>query len=358
MMKIEFQDREKEIKAIKKILEREPSLITFIYGPINSGKTELMCHVAEQQPEEYAVFYINLRGRFLRSHEEFLDVLFEIDEERGEGNAKEYAKAILKDLKLIGGIPIPLNLFEKMLERKERSKDVFKYIENFMAGIARKYVPVLIIDELQVIGDVKVDDLLTYKLFNFFVRLTKELHLCHIFAVTSDSVFIERVYNEAMLQGRCRYLLVDDFDYDNTMGFLGRYEFSDKEKEDAWHYCGGKPVYLVELINHKLGFGDVKEKAVEDLKVRITQLKDLLDELTYVRPVVEIAGEEYRVEKEKVTEILKLFKDKESVDFELYRPAKHFLVKKNVLFVDPKEGTVRPQSRLDLLAMRAVVKEV
>ena len=27
-----------------------------------------------------------------------------------------------------------------------------------------------------------------------FIRLTKELHLCHVFAVSSDSLFIENVY--------------------------------------------------------------------------------------------------------------------------------------------------------------------
>jgi len=356
MQRIEFHDREEEIKEIKNLLEREPSLITFVYGPINSGKTELMSYVVQQLPRDYAIFHINLRGRFIRGYEEFLDVLFDIDEERKGGNAKEYAKAILKDLKLVGGIPIPLNLFERMVERKERSKDVFRYIESFMEELSHKYVPVLIVDELQVIGDVKIDELLIYKLFNFFIRLTKELHLCHVFAVSSDSLFIEKIYSEAMLQGRCRYLLVDDFDYNNTMDFLENYGFRDKEKEDAWYHCGGKPVYLVELINHKLGGGATKEKAEELLKVRITQLRDLLDELNYVRPVVEIAGEQYRVEKEDVIEILKLFEDRESVDFELHRPAKHFLVKKNILFVDPMSGEVRPQSRLDLLAIREVVR--
>ena len=45
MKRIEFHDRGEEIKEIKAILEREPSLITFVYGPINSGKTELMSYV-------------------------------------------------------------------------------------------------------------------------------------------------------------------------------------------------------------------------------------------------------------------------------------------------------------------------
>ncbi len=73
---------------------------------------------------------------------------------------------------------------------------------------------------LQVIDDLKIDDYLVYELFNRFVRLTKELHTCHVFAVTSDSLFIEKIYREAMLYGKCRYLLIDDFDYETTAKFL------------------------------------------------------------------------------------------------------------------------------------------
>jgi len=40
--RIEFFDREKEKKEILNILETEPQLINFIYGPINSGKTTLI----------------------------------------------------------------------------------------------------------------------------------------------------------------------------------------------------------------------------------------------------------------------------------------------------------------------------
>ena len=42
--------------------------------------------------------------------------------------AEDYAifriKTVLKDLKFVGGIPIPLNLFERMVERRERSKEL------------------------------------------------------------------------------------------------------------------------------------------------------------------------------------------------------------------------------------------
>jgi len=187
MKRIAFHDREKEIKEIQAILDAEPSLITFVYGPINNGKTTMISHLIEELPDEYAPFYVNLRGRFITDYEDFLNVLFEIDEGGGVDNVAEYAKSILKDLGSVSGIPIPINLFEQIFEKKDKSKDMFRYIERFFVEISKKRTPILIIDELQVIGDLKIDGMLMYKLFNFFIRLTKELHLCHVFAVSSDS---------------------------------------------------------------------------------------------------------------------------------------------------------------------------
>jgi len=353
MLRIEFHNREKEIREIKRILNADPTLITFIYGPINSGKTELINHLVRNLPTEYRVFYVNLRGIFVKSYEEFLDALFEIDEDKKLVNAKEYAKAALTDLgKIVSGIPIPISLFEKMFEKRERSKDAFKYIENFFVEITKKYIPVLIIDELQVIGDLKVDDLLIYKLFNFFVRLTKELHLAHVFAITSDSLFIEKVYSEAMLQGRCRYLLVDDFDKNTTIDFLGRYGFNDKEKEIAWHYCGGKPVGLLELINTENKEEKVKEMLMlrnGEIETRLKIIKELGDEIT-------IESKSYAVSYEKLVSALKKFVNRTEINMnEIDEISKRYLVKKNILFVDSLKKLIKTQSRLDLLAIRELM---
>ncbi|HID19970.1 MAG TPA: hypothetical protein EYP28_03380 [Methanophagales archaeon] len=56
MRRIEFHNRKEEIRAIMNIREAEPSLITFIYGPINSGKPVLGTYLIEQLPEDYVVF--------------------------------------------------------------------------------------------------------------------------------------------------------------------------------------------------------------------------------------------------------------------------------------------------------------
>jgi len=353
MKRIEFHNRETEIKEIRGILDSEPSLITFVYGPMNSGKTTLINHLIGQLSEEYVPFYINLRGRFITGYEDFLNVLFEIDEGGATDNIGEYAQSFIKDLKILSGIPIPLNLFEQIFEKKDKSKDMFKYIERFFAEMSEKRVPVLIVDELQVIGDMRIDGLLIYKLFNFFVRLTKELHLAHVFVVTSDSLFLEQVYSEAMLKGRCRYLLVDDFDRETAIAFLEKCGFTDDEKTVAWEYCGGKPVCLLELVR-----ADEKGRiAKKMLATRVNQLKDLLDYLDYTKPKITIGDTECMVEKGDIVAILSRFTDMECIDDQgLDRPAKHFLIKDNILFLDPDLGIIKPQSRLDLLAIREVVK--
>ena len=353
MKRIAFHDRENETKEIMDILDAEPSLITFVYGPINSGKTTAISHLIKELPEDYAPFYVNLRGRFITDYEDFLNVLFEIDEEGEVSNVTEYVKSALKDLGAVSGIPIPINLFERIFEKKDKSKDMFKYIEQFFVEVSKTRTPILIIDELQVIGDLKIDGLLIYKLFNFFIRLTKELHLAHVFAVTSDSLFIERVYNEAMLEGRCRYLMVDDFDYETTTEFLKKNGFTDDEKSVAWEYFGGKPVYLIELANYE----NKGVKAEELLMLRTGEIKRTLKRVKELGSEIHIEDKSYTVRYSSLVDALKHFVIQDELDMDyMDEISTAFLVEKNVLFVDPVKNIIKPQSRLNLLAIREVMK--
>ncbi|MEA3325686.1 MAG: ATP-binding protein [Euryarchaeota archaeon] len=355
MMEVTFYDREQETKEIMDTLRMKPRLITFIYGPINSGKTELITHLIEELPGDYIPFYVNLRGRFITGYEDFLNVLFEIDEGGVIDNVSEYATSILKDLKIVSGIPIPVNLFEQIFERKDKSKDVFKYIEHFFMEISKKRVPVLVIDELQVIGDLKIDGLLVYKLFNFFVRLTKELHLAHVFVVTSDSLFIEQVYSEAMLEERCKYLPIDDFDYETTIAFLNHYGFDIHEKEIAWQYVGGKPVSLVRLINEKASEKKIEDVAGSMLTLRTGEIETMLKRVNELGGGIIIEDIKYSISYEKLVEALESFATCEAIGMnEVDEISKTFLVKKNVLFVDPLTKLIKPQSQLNLLAVREV----
>ena len=298
----------------------------------------MISHLIDQLPEEYVVFYINLRGRFISDYKDFIRVLFKIETEKKYKEILKTISEISADTLKFSGIPVAESVMNALFKEKSY-EDVFEFLEEYFTTIAKNKRPVLIIDELQVVGDLKINGLLMYKLFNFFIRLTKELHLCHIFAVSSDSLFIENVYSEAMLDGRCRYLLVDDFDYETAAALVEGHGFTDDEEAVAWEYCGGKPVCLMELI-----YTDNREQIAKDmLKTRVTQLKDLLDYLDYTKPRIMIGDDEYLVEKGDIAAILNRFVDTEYIDDEgLNRPAKHFPIKDNILFLNPHTGIIKP----------------
>ncbi len=339
---IEFHDREKEIEEITRILNSRPDLITFVYGPINSGKTELFRHVIKTLPEKFKPFYVNLRSVYIDKAEDFLTVLFDVEEK--EYNVREFVRILVNhlpesiDLPLIGRIPVPKNLFKKFFE--ERGFDnAFKYIETLFLELSKQYTPIFVIDELQVIGDLKINGLLIYKFFNLLIHLTKELHTCHVFAITSDSLFIEKVFNEAMLHGRCRYLLVDDFDYETTVNFLKKHNFGNEEIKLAWNYLGGKPVYLVEAVKEK---DRLKEFCEELLRIRKRQIKDALYSL----------DDKFR---KSVLKTLFPFKDNDSITYERLSEELTWCIKNNVLFLDPTNEIIKTQSRIDLLAIRQIL---
>jgi len=357
MMEVTFYDREQETKEIMNTLRMKPRLITFIYGPINSGKTELITHLIEELPEDYVVFYINLRTKLLASYDDFIESLFEMEMET-EGafqKRKETLAELVSSVTKVAGIPITKEFIDYVF-KDNKPKNAFSYIlKLFEEVIHSGKQPVLVLDELQKIGDVKVNGSLIYELFNFFIDLTKELHLCHVFAVTSDSIFIERIYSEAMLSGRCEYLLVDDFDYEQTMGFLDVYGFEDQEKELTWKGVGGKPVSLVKLINAKVSGKNV-EDVIEsmftlrtgEIMTRLKIVKELGDEIT-------IGAKHFDVHHEKLISALTMFAINDAVGVdEIDEISKRYLVKENILFVDPLTNMIKPQSQLDLLAIRDV----
>ncbi|CEG14050.1 conserved hypothetical protein [groundwater metagenome] len=231
-------------------------------------------------------------------------------------------------------------------------KMFLNFLEEYFLKISETKIPILIIDELQVIGDLEINGKAIYKLFNFFIRLTKELHICHVFALSSDSLFIEKVYSEAMLQGRARYLLVDDFDEKTARKFLEKYGFVEEEIKLANEYVGGKPALLTTMIDEKKigrGIKDYVEKGLADSKEEIAQL------LYYIKTIgvtIKYQGKDIDVNYEDTIEILKNFSGKEFYKYFIITPEHCYLVSKNILFVDTREKIIKPQTKFDLLAIR------
>ncbi|WP_456419298.1 ATP-binding protein, partial [Methanocaldococcus infernus] len=212
--------------------------------------------------------------------------------------------------------------------------------------------PIIILDELQKIGDLKINGFLIYELFNYFISLTKELHLSYVFCLSSDSLFIEKVYNEAMLNGRAKYLLVDDFDKETALKFMDFLaesildkKLTEEEKELIYSYVGGKPKDIVYVI---------KSLKTDDLEEILDYL--LSDAKQKLKYFLEDVKEENETLYKEILDALKVFKNSYEVeDITINKKVRELLVKRNILFLDPIKGILKPQSFLVWRAIKVML---
>ncbi len=355
-----FYNREREIKQMKALLSGEPNLVYFVYGPINSGKTALLMKVFKELPEDYVVFYINFRGRYIQNVEDLIKVLFRIKERREE--LKEFLKKLIKgSIKLadeVTGIPISQNIFNTLFQEVKKIEDVFAFLEDYFGALSKEKKLIFVLDEIQSIKEVinKAGRPVISELFNFMVRLTKETHLCHSLCATSDCLFIEDVYSNARLEGRAKYILVDDLEKEEAFKVYENFGF--KEKELIWNYIGGKLGDMISLFEEKKRGLEEKEALEEMVKDVMGRLSDFLEKVEYGKKFFEYEGEKIRIEKDKIIEVFQIFCEKEAVrKGEIMPIYRNYLVSENILFYNPVEGTVKPQGKLIQKAMKRIILE-
>ena len=358
-----FFNREKEINEILRILNREPDDIYFIYGPLNSGKTTLINHIINNElkksNKKYAIFYVNFREYDISSMDNFVEALFEIDENSKEKKIKSYIESFTKSvndiINLYYGIKVPEPILNKLFGEKEKGGLVFKFIRDLFMSLHKKGVqPVFILDELQMIKDIVMNGgkPLLKSLFQFLVSLTKERHIAHVFCLSSDSLFIEYVYNAGELEGRAKYLLVDDFDKQTALKFMdflaveNNINLTNEDKELIYFYVGGK-VKDIKYVVEESKFKDLREVLDFMLKDEVSKLRKLLVKIK-TKKIEE-------VEYENVVRALKLFKDNYEInEYLVDENTKEFLIKRNILFLNPVEEILKPQSFLVWNAIKRV----
>jgi len=356
-----FYNREKEIKELRVVLSGEPNLVWFVYGPINSGKTALLMNVFENLPEDYIVFYINFRWRDVSSVEDLLQVLFEVRYEESKKTVKEFIKELIKAggkaLEKFKGIPISEKLFNILFGSPKKVDDVFRYLEILFEEIVKEGLrPVFVLDEMQTIKEIvnTSGKPVLSGLFNFFIGMTKEKHLCHCLCSTSDCLFIEDIYSNARLEGRAKYILVDDLSKDEAFKLYEGFGFEDKEL--VWGWIGGKVGDMVRLYEEKKQGYSEGEGLRNMLKDEVGRLGMYLRLLRYTGAKVAIKGKEVEVKEEDIRSGLGIFKSRYKIGAdEMEEPVLFELVQENILFYNPVEGTVCPQGRLIHRAIEEVI---
>jgi len=372
---MKFFNREKEIKEILSVIESEPQLIHFIYGPINSGKSTLIREIIKNRLDKskYIPFLIDFRQISVGSFEDFIEAMFEVDYTTKIDDIKKYVKdfinwilentdTVSKLISMYSGVPLQIPAPVLKLEEKEerRIKNIYRYLKELFLEIrAKGKVPVFILDELQMLKDISLNGNrpLLKSFFQFLVALTKVEHLAHVFCISSDSLFIEHVYSSAELENRADYILIDDFEKKETLEFIdfltkellkGKIVLSKKEKERIYDFVGGKPVLLIKVINK------LKIKTLDEVLNYLLQ-----DEKQKIKYFLEDVEEKDIKLYKKVIDVFKLFQDKEEIpDSLVKKPLKEFLVNKNILFLDPIKGILKPQSRLTYHAINRALKEL
>ena len=155
------------------------------------------------------------------------------------------------------------------------------------------------------------------------------------------------------MEDRVGYILIDDFDREIALKFmdflskeiLGK-KLSNEDKELIYNYVGGKPLYIYNVID-EMRYKELKEILDSMLKEEVSKLDMFLEFLEYSKPRVKIKDEVIELKKEDIINTLKLFKNKYEIPKkEIPMPIYVYLVKENILFLNPIEGTLKPQSFL------------
>ncbi len=227
-----FINRIAEQKYINDYLKDAPTNILFIYWPKSTGKTTLINKVINELPEwEYAVQYINMRWVLIRDFSDFRNTFF-------PKSIKWKIKEIVSWIKLNIGI-----FWWDVDDEKLLDENIFALMEEKLRKANEKWIkPVIIIDEFQYLKNIIIDKennlLLVEELWKFFIRLTKEVHLAHVICLTSDSYYIEELYNHAKLKNTSDYYLVDHLEKKDVVWWLKSEDFTDEMIEYFWENLG------------------------------------------------------------------------------------------------------------------------
>ncbi len=239
-----FVNRKQELGYLEQWISEKPDNLLFIFGPKSSGKTTLLTEFINRNlpDSNYDIKHFNLREIFIGSYKHFIQTFFALDYSKAREDVKERRQYNLKVFQLT---------VDTLKGLEERNLDPFVVMKKELEKkVANGIRPVIIIDELQALEGIYLNGQreLLKELFNFFVAMTKESHLCHVIIASSDGYFIERIYNDSKLKKTSRFLEVDYLDKEDVLFWLNdlagqskikAFTLSDAQIAEIWDTLGG-----------------------------------------------------------------------------------------------------------------------
>lgn len=268
-----FINRSEELRVLSDWISQQPEQILFIYGPKSSGKTTLLKKFIENNLTSnlYDIKHFNLRKTLITDYKNFIHTFFKIDYSKSSKEVKTKKEYNVKFFKLTTEIL-------KGIENKEF--DPFDVMFVQLEKIVKKgKQPVIIIDELQALEDIYLNGQrqLLKELFNFFVAITKEDHLCHVIIASSDGYFMNRIYNDSKLIKTSEFFEVEYLDENDTKYWLSNlekesgiktYTLSDFQINEIWKYFGGSMWEISNILGQLISYAShmkVKDSHLEQI---------------------------------------------------------------------------------------------
>lgn len=239
-----FINRKQELGYLEQWISEKPDNLLFIFGPKSSGKTTLLTEFINRNlpDSNYDIKHFNLRKIFIVNYQHFIQTFFSLDYSKAKEDVKERRQYNLKVFQLT---------VDTLKGLEQKNLDPFVVMEKELEKtVAQGIRPVIIIDELQALEGIYFNGQreLLKELFNFFVAMTKESHLCHVIIASSDGYFIERIYTDSKLKKTSRFLDVEYLSRDDVLFWLNdlqgqskikAYTFSAAQIETVWDTLGG-----------------------------------------------------------------------------------------------------------------------
>jgi len=339
-------DREKEITFIKEWFKKTPQEILFIYGPKSVGKTTIIEYIVENElfddfrlfkSTKYNVKYINFRQKLFGEYDSFLNSLLVKDEE---------------DFELSAQINLGVFKIDAKSYKKIKDKELDLFDELFRQLKESKKRPILIFDEIQALENVYVDKnrLLLDEFLNFCVSLTKEKHLAHVVLLSSNTIFLETLYNNAKLKVTSYFYKIDHLSFEAIKSY---FDFSDDEIKLIYDYVGGSIAHIQKIIRRiELNQGNLEEVLNQLLKEAVAEVNFSLIELL----------KKGILNKEKVKEVFNSivynnFYDYTKTDLKTI-PIIEFLCEKEILFFEIMDNYIYANSRIYQKAIIDILKEI
>jgi len=349
-----FINRKAEKQYFLDYFNNVPRNILFVYWPKSTWKTTLIRKVIweELSDKNFDINYINMRDILIQEFLDFKKLFF-------PENLKDNVKGFFKSSNIKWWIKAGI-FWDFWFSWEAKDIEVIK--TNFFVTVKKKILEqankwiktVIVLDEFQYLKDIFVDDKkeirLINELFKFFISITKQYNLAHVVCLTSDSYYMEELYNDTKLANTSKFYLIEHLNKKDIYYWLDEKENCPRKMlKDIWENLWWSVWEIWQVLVSYKNTGDYHDELNDLLQVKYSLVAE------YYREKLEEKN------KKDFLEILESIVKKWEYIIPLNKnhiELIKILVDKDIWFYDTKKAKITANSKSLEIAFKRLLKEL